>query len=410
MNDTVGTAARDDRESAESFSNVGSGNEAPPNERGGRGLRAWTGADPSGEDWLPGESQDRPAPPAFRRIGAVSGLRLLLQEHGQECRASVSAAGLQPWALDRPQDFVRVSALGELLARVADITGCPHLGISLGARASVESLGIVGLLMRSCDTLGEAIRALEAHLHILDRGTLIHLEKADDAVVLACLQYGAAGRGSGIIAECLLATVVSVLRELCGADWAPSEVLLARRAPEDTNAFRSFFRAPVRFNQEMTTLVFPASFLSVRVSSADAGSRAILEREVRELDRTARKDLVDQVRRSLRKRLASGSCSCDELSRRFSVHRRTMNRHLKAAGTGFRTVLDELRFEVARQLVSDTELPLAQISAALNFSEPAAFTRAFERWSGGISPHRWRRLDHADGLRALRGRADRACA
>jgi AraC-like DNA-binding protein len=58
-------------------------------------------------------------------------------------------------------------------------------------------------------------------------------------------------------------------------------------------------------------------------------------------------------------------------------------------------VLDELKFEVARQLVSDTELPLAQISAALNFSEPAAFTRAFERWSGGISPQKWRHSDRA---------------
>src|SRR5215207_8273651 len=49
-----------------------------------------------------------------------------------------------------------------------------------------------------------------------------------------------------------------------------------------------------------------------------------------------------------------------------------------------RTVLDELRFEVVRQLVSDTELPLPQISAARNFSESTAFTRAFERWSGEV--------------------------
>ena len=54
----------------------------------------------------------------------------------------------------------------------------------------------------------------------------------------------------------------------------------------------------------------------------------------------------------------------------------------------------QIRF--ARQLVSDTELPLAQISAALNFSEPAAFTRAFQS-SGSISPQKWRHLDAADG-------------
>ena len=131
------------------------------------------------------------------------------------------------------------------------------------------------------------------------------------------------------------------------------------------------------------------------MGTADPQLRLALERAICELEAIARADLVDQLKRSLRKRLATGDCSCEEVSRRFSVHRRTINRHLKAAGTGFRTVIDELKFEVARQLVSDTELPLAQISAALNFSEPAAFTRAFERWSGGVSPQKWRHSDRA---------------
>ena len=132
------------------------------------------------------------------------------------------------------------------------------------------------------------------------------------------------------------------------------------------------------------------------MSTADPQLRLALQRAVRELEAIARADLVDELKRSLRERLATSDCSCEEASRQFSVHRRTMNRRLKAAGTSFRTVLDELRFEVARQLLSDTDLPLAQISAALNFSEPAAFTRAFRRWSGGISPQKWRHLDRAD--------------
>jgi AraC-like DNA-binding protein len=333
-----------------------------------------------------------------------------MQELGLDGRAIIAQAGVPPWALDRPENFIRVGALGDLLARCAEMTRCPHLGILLGARAGVGSLGIVGSLMRGCDTLGDAVRALETHLHIVDRGTLVHQQKADDAVVLGCLQYGPAGRGGGIIGESLLATIVSAFRELCGVDWAPSEVLLARRVPEDGHAFQSFFRAPVRFNHELTALVFPATCLDLRVSSGDPELRLASERAVRELEGIARADLVDQLRRSLRKRLATGSCSCNDASRRFSVHRRTLNRHLKAAGTGFRTVLDELRFEVARQLVSDTELPLAQISAALNFSEPAAFTRAFERWSGGISPQKWRHLDRPDAPPGTPGALCRARA
>ena len=39
--------------------------------------------------------------------------------------------------------------------------------------------------------------------------------------------------------------------------------------------------------------------------------------------------------------------------------------------------------------MTDTDIPLVQVSAALDFSEPAAFTRAFQRWSG-VSPSRLR--------------------
>jgi AraC-like DNA-binding protein len=338
---------------------------------------------------------DLSASPSFRQVGPITALQAIMEEHGLDGSAIIASEGIAPGALDRPENFIRVSVLGDLLTRCADLASCPQLGISLGARAGVESLGVVGSLMRSCDTLGDAIRALQAHLQILDRGTLVQLEEADDAVVLSCLQYGSAGRGGGIIVESLLATICTALRELCGHDWFPAEVHLARRVPEDSSAFRSFFRAPIRFNQELTALVFPRRDLALKVSTADPELRLALQRAVRELEAIASADLVEKMKRSLRQRLTSG-CSCEEVSRWFSVDRRTMNRRLKAAGTSFRTVLDELKFEVARQLVSDTELPLAQISAALNFSEPAAFTRAFARWSGGISPQKWRHLDRAD--------------
>ena len=111
--------------------------------------------------------------------------------------------------------------------------------------------------------------------------------------MLSCLGYGSAGRGGGIIVESLLATICTALRELCGHDWFPAEVHLARRVPEDSSAFRSFFRAPIRFNQELTALVFPRRDLALKVSTADPELRLPLQRTVRELEAIARADLVD---------------------------------------------------------------------------------------------------------------------
>jgi AraC-like DNA-binding protein len=72
------------------------------------------------------------------------------------------------------------------------------------------------------------------------------------------------------------------------------------------------------------------------------------------------------------------------------MHRRTMNRHLSKEGLAFRHIADEVRFEIACELLLNTEMALAQIATVLQFSEQSAFSRAFRRWSGQ-TPSDWRR-------------------
>jgi len=58
-------------------------------------------------------------------------------------------------------------------------------------------------------------------------------------------------------------------------------------------------------------------------------------------------------------------------------------------GLAFRQVADDIRFEIARELVGNTDMALGQIAAVLRYSELSAFTRAFRRWSGQ-TPSVWR--------------------
>ena len=92
--------------------------------------------------------------------------------------------------------------------------------------------------------------------------------------------------------------------------------------------------------------------------------------------------------------LLRNAVSGDEVARQLHVHRRTLNRRLKDAGTTFQQVLDQVRFELAREMLSGTPLPVAEIAARLGYGVPSAFTRAFRRWSGS-SPVCWRALADA---------------
>ena len=65
----------------------------------------------------------------------------------------------------------------------------------------------------------------------------------------------------------------------------------------------------------------------------------------------------------------------------MGLSRQTLYRRLKAEGVTFEALLDRLRRRLAQKLVRQG-LPVKDIAYRLGFSDPAAFSRAFKRWTG----------------------------
>src|SRR4051794_34064701 len=80
--------------------------------------------------------------------------------------------------------------------------------------------------------------------------------------------------------------------------------------------------------------------------------------------------------------VGTGRCSTEAVAHLFGVNERTLHRHLVAQNTSFKELADEVRYEMAQQLLHQTGIPLDKIAEVLDYSELSAFTRAFTRWSG----------------------------
>jgi len=100
-------------------------------------------------------------------------------------------------------------------------------------------------------------------------------------------------------------------------------------------------------------------------------------------------DLIARLHRALRLLLLYGNSSGDHVAQRLTMHRRTLNRRLKAQGTTFQEVLDGVRWEISRQLLANTGVPLEEVAAAAGYGDTGTFVRAFRRWSG-TTPAKWR--------------------
>lgn len=181
------------------------------------------------------------------------------------------------------------------------------------------------------------------------------------------------------------------LRELLGPQWNPLKVVFARARPVDLQPYRDRLRTRLQFDSDHTGVYLPRHTLDQPVPGADPKIRRQLAAKVEAATAT---DLLVRLHRALRLMLLSGGSSGDHVAQQLSIHRRTLHRRLKAQGTTFQEVLDGVRWEISRQLLANTEVPLEEVAAATGYADPSTFVRAFHRWSG-TTPARWR-----DGQRA----------
>jgi len=326
---------------------------------------------------------------ATLRVGATMALPAVLRSLGADPVMVITEAGLDISLFDNPDNLISYAARGRLVSYCVARTGCQHLGLLIGQHAGLDSLGLVGLLVKYSPDVGTALRSLVRYLHLQVRGAATTLAVVGDTAMLGYEIHQPLVEATDQVGDGAVALLCNILRALCGPEWIPVEVRFAHRKPRDVAPFRRFFRAPLRFDAEENALVFSADWLGRSLPDTDPQLSRLLQRQIDALEVRHGDDFPEQVRSVLRSAIVTGHGRSDQFAALFSIHARTMNRHLNEFGTGFQELLDECRFEIARQLLEDSAMEVVRIAAMLDYADASAFTRAFRRWSG-TTPAHWR--------------------
>lgn len=323
------------------------------------------------------------------RVGPMIGIPGLLEKLGQDPWAVIRSAGVDPRVFEQPEGSLDFAAAGRLLARCAASTERPHFGLLLAHTAGLESLGVLGLLVRHSPDVRTAVSNLVLHLLVQDRGAVPIFAVEDRQVFLGYSIYHPVVEGTRQIYDIALGIARNVMRALCGPGWRATAAQLPYRRPANVEPYRRFFQAPVRFDAARAAVVFPIDTVRCTVRGADPDIYQELTRRVAGLEAAGGGDLLFQVRRVLRNLVLSGGVSSDTVARTFDINKRTLNRRLRDRGLSFRELLDETRYQVACQMLGESDLAIIEIASVLDYADAAAFTRAFRRWSG-TTPNAWR--------------------
>jgi len=324
------------------------------------------------------------------RIGGALAIPAVLESLGADPAEVLAEAGVDLALFENPNNLIAFAARSRLVALCAARTGCPHFGLLVGQRHGLYSLGLAGLLVKYSPDVGTALRNLVRYTHLHVTGAAFGLTVDGNVAAFSYDIYEPYVEGHDHTGDGAMAAFYNALRELCGPEWKPVEVRFAHRKPADLGPFRRFFRVPLRFDAEQYALRFSAYWLNRRLPDTEPELRRILRNQVDMLEAHFGDDFPDHVRRVLRTALIAGHARADQVAALFSMHSRSLNRRLDAFGTSFQQLLDEIRYEIARQMLEDSTMELGEIAGLLDYAAPGVFTRAFRRWSG-TTPAQWRK-------------------
>ncbi|MBT2371559.1 AraC family transcriptional regulator [Pseudomonas fluorescens] len=264
------------------------------------------------------------------------------------------------------------------------------IGLELGQRMHVSSYGMLGYALLTSATFGDALRLALRYPALL--GTLFELSLEEDSqrIWFTASDY----RENPALTEFNVEFCLVSLKVICDDLLGHSLPLLGARfehsAPDYRVRYAERFDCSLQFEATANAFAFDRRWLDQPLPLADAIThRAMAERcRKQNTEFTGRQAWLGRVRLLLEAHL-SVAPGIDGLAEQMNCSPRTLRRHLHDLGCSYQELLDELRFERAKQLLGEDELPIYRIAEQLGFSETASFRHAFVRWSG-VAPSQFR--------------------
>jgi len=182
--------------------------------------------------------------------------------------------------------------------------------------------------------------------------------------------------------EFTFATCWAKARGLTRPGDTPARIDAAAPAPRDVARLEGFFGCPLRFAAGANRMLFKRAVWEHRCPSADPSLLIVLEQHARTLVEAIEREpgVVGEVRRAL---YAGGPTpSLGEVAQRLGLSTRTLQRRLRQAETPFADLAASVREELARRLLAERRLALAEVAFVLGFADQSSFTRSFKRWTG----------------------------
>jgi len=324
--------------------------------------------------------------------GLARGLIDLAVSKAANPQALAERAGIKLEDLQDQDNRIPFKNYVALMHAGKELCNDPALALHYGETNDMSEISVVGLIAHACETMIEAFAQLNRYGRLV-----IEFDGGPDRFRLAPERGGLwvvdTRRNPNDFFELTESTFA---RMICGPRRVgvmsvAKAVHVTHAAPPYRGEYERIFGAPVTFESDWNAVQIDEASMSQKIAPQPRYVFGVLSERaellLKSLERS--KSTRGRVESLLMPVLHTGEASMDTVAGKMALSRQTLFRKLKAEGTTFEKVLDELRHKLALDYLSGKKVSVNETAYLVGFSDPAAFSRAFKRWTG-MSPRQHR--------------------
>ena len=305
-----------------------------------------------------------------------------IESYGFDPRQIIPDSLYTPGAVIAPDARMDFDEYNRIAAAAWDLVGDPAAGLRVAEFIHPSYLGALGYSWMASSTLSAGFERLQRFTRMFDELELFSVRQ-DTRDVTVRVDFRLPVWNPGVVGESQMACLTALCRFNCGQGWSPDRVTLRRAEPAIAERWHAFFRCPVRFGSDADRLVVSVEKANKLLPSGSPELAAlhenVIQRYLARLDRDnveirARVEIIDQ--------LPSGGVTEASLAGALNLTTRTLHRRLREHGQSFRSLVAEVRKDLALVYLGDAQIRLAEISYLLGYGDTSTMSRAIRRWFG----------------------------
>lgn len=284
--------------------------------------------------------------------------------------------------------------LNDLWLNISHLTNDPLVGLHVGESLQLAALGVVGELVKSSQTIGEAVTHAAAFVPLVTDLFTMQVTQTAQTCTITFIPEVEPGPDLSFMQRQLVDLFMGfTIHEVDGlilAKVKPMAVSLPYTAANELE-YQRVLRCSQLHQEAVYSLTFERTFWQVPILTANYELQSQLLKKagamVQELGQ--RQPLRERVATYLLANAYLGIPSLEDIAANFNTSARSLQRKLQEEGVSYQQLADSVRKTLALHYVQVGSHPIKEISYMLGYNELSAFTRAFKRWTG-TSPVNYR--------------------